>query len=49
MEFAGKRLARRNTFIVGPDGKFAKVYTDVDPKAHSQEVITDLKTLQAGR
>jgi peroxiredoxin Q/BCP len=49
MEFAGKRLARRNTFIVGPDGTFAKVYTDVDPKAHSQEVITDLKTLQAGR
>ena len=48
MNFAGMRLARRNTFIIGPDGKFAKIYTDVDPKAHSQEVITDLKSLQAG-
>jgi peroxiredoxin Q/BCP len=47
--FAGFRVARRHTFIIGPDGRFAKIYTDVDPKTHSQEVITDLKNLQAAR
>jgi len=49
MEFAGMKLARRNTFLIGPDGKFAKVYTDVDPKENSAQVMADLKALQGGK
>jgi peroxiredoxin Q/BCP len=40
------RFARRHTFILDPQGKIAKIYREVDPEIHSQEVITDLKALQ---
>lgn len=40
-------LARRETFIVDPQGIIAKHYRDVDPNAHSKQVLTDLKALQA--
>lgn len=40
-------LARRDTFIIDPQGRIAKHYTSVNPKGHSQLVIADLKTLQA--
>lgn len=39
-------LAKRYTFIVNPKGKVAKIYTKVDPKTHSDEVIADIKQLQ---
>lgn len=41
------KFAKRETFIIGPDGKIARVYADVDAEEHSAEVIADLKTLQA--
>lgn len=37
------RWASRVTFLIGPDGKIAKVYEDVDSATHSQEIIADLK------
>jgi peroxiredoxin Q/BCP len=40
-------LARRETFIVDPDGRVAKHYREVDPGSHSKQVIADLKSLQA--
>ena len=40
-------LARRETFIVDPQGRIAKHYPDVNPEQHSQQVLADLKTLQA--
>ena len=40
-------LARRETFIVDPDGRVAKHYLEVDPGSHSKQVLADLKTLQA--
>ena len=41
----GMTVAKRQTFIIGPDGKIAKHYTKVDPKAHSQQVLADLQVL----
>ncbi|TNF37319.1 MAG: peroxiredoxin [Gammaproteobacteria bacterium] len=43
------KFAKRHSFIIGPDGLIRKIYRDVDPKLHSQQIISDLKTLiQAG-
>ena len=41
------RIAKRYTFLIGPDGKIAKVYLSVDTSRHSQEIIDDLKRLSA--
>lgn len=41
------KLARRQSFLIGPDGKIAKHYTQVDPATHSKEVLADLKALGA--
>ena len=39
-------LARRETFIIDPEGRIAKHYRDVDPEKHSKQVLADLKALQ---
>ncbi len=44
----GMTYAKRQTFIIGPDGNIAKHYEKVDPDEHSAEVLVDLKTLGAG-
>jgi peroxiredoxin Q/BCP len=41
------KVARRHTFIIDGDGKIAKIYRDVDPDTHSNEIIQDLQKLQA--
>jgi thioredoxin-dependent peroxiredoxin len=41
--------AARETFIIDPEGKIAKHYAAVDPKGHSQAVLTDLKALRSRR
>ncbi len=38
-------VASRESFIVTPDGRIAKHYTQVDPVDHSAEVLEDLKAL----
>ena len=38
--------AKRNTFIVDPEGNIAKIYLSVDPKTHSEMVLSDLSNLQ---
>jgi peroxiredoxin Q/BCP len=40
-------LARRETFIVDPQGRIAKHYREVDPGSHSKQVLADIKALQA--
>jgi peroxiredoxin Q/BCP len=40
-------LARRDTFIIDPQGRVAKHYVKVDPKGHSEIVLADLKQLAA--
>jgi peroxiredoxin Q/BCP len=41
--------ARRETFLVDPQGKIAKHYKDVDPKENSGQVLTDLAALKQAR
>jgi thioredoxin-dependent peroxiredoxin len=43
---ASGQYAERNTFVISPDGKIAKVFTAVDPNKHSEEVLTVLAELQ---
>ena len=38
----GMKIASRNTFLINPDGKIAKVWTGVDPKTHSEAVLSAL-------
>ena len=37
--FGPMKIAMRNTFLIDPQGKIAKVWTKVDPKVHSGEVL----------
>ena len=39
-------LAKRDTFLIDPQGKIVKHYPYVDPKGHSQVVLADIKALQ---
>lgn len=43
--FKQDHIAARNTFLIDPAGKIAKVYTGVNPNAHSAEVLTALGEL----
>lgn len=40
------KIAQRHTFLINPEGKIAKVYTDVKPNSHSEEVLADLAQLE---
>jgi peroxiredoxin Q/BCP len=46
MEYNGAKLSARNTFLVDPDGKIAKVFMGVKPSGHSEEVLASLDSLQ---
>ncbi len=39
------QFARRNTFLIDPQGRVAKVYVGADTSRNSREVIDDLKKL----
>lgn len=39
-------LARRDTFLIDPQGRIVKRYVDVKPEGHSQVVLRDIKELQ---
>ena len=45
--YGSMRFASRHTFIIDPDGNIARIYRNVSPKKHSDEIIADLKTLGA--
>ena len=40
-------MARRDTFIIDPQGRVAKHYESVNPEGHSQLVLADIKALKA--
>ena len=44
----GFTYARRDTFLIDPNGNVAKHYQEVDPKQNVKQVLADLATLQAG-
>ena len=46
MEYNGHKLSARNTFIIDPEGKIAKVFAGVKPAGHSEEVLTALADLE---
>ena len=39
-------MASRNTFLIDPSGKIAKVWTGVNPAKHSEEVLAALSELK---
>lgn len=41
------RYARRQTFVIDPAGNIARIYRDVDPEKHSDQLIAALKELSA--
>jgi peroxiredoxin Q/BCP len=38
--------AARNTFLITPDGKIARVFDDVKPAEHSAQVLAALTELE---
>jgi len=48
MNFGVTKLSARHTFLIDPQGVIQKVYTDVKPEKHSEEVLADLAALQKG-
>jgi peroxiredoxin Q/BCP len=46
MEYQGNKLSARNTFIIDPSGKIAKVFEKVKVQAHSEEVLAALAELK---
>ena len=43
------KFAKRNTFIIDPQGKIAKVYLSVDAATNPAQVVSELAALQAAR
>jgi len=43
----GMNVAKRQTFLIDPDGNIAIHYGKVDPEKHSAEILADLEKLQA--
>ncbi len=39
------QMANRVTFIINPKGRIVKIYPNVDPKVHAEQVIAELKSL----
>jgi peroxiredoxin Q/BCP len=46
-KFFGMTVAKRQTFLIDPDGNVVKHYPDVKPDTHSQQVLADLEALSA--
>jgi thioredoxin-dependent peroxiredoxin len=46
MNFGLLTVASRHTFIINPDGKIVKAFTEVNPNTHSAEVLAALTELQ---
>ena len=44
--YFGMELARRDTFLIDPEGRIVKRYVEVEPKGHSQSVLKDIQALQ---
>ncbi|OIP97650.1 peroxiredoxin [Candidatus Wirthbacteria bacterium CG2_30_54_11] len=42
-------VAARNSFLIDPTGKIAKVYEAVKPEQHAAEVLADIRELQKSR
>ncbi|MEM9383587.1 MAG: peroxiredoxin [Pseudomonadota bacterium] len=45
--FGPVKMAKRQTFLIDPEGEIARHYARVNPDNHSEEVLTDLSALMA--
>ena len=46
MTYNGAKMAARHTFIINPEGKIVKAFTEVNPNQHSAEVLAALGEMQ---
>jgi peroxiredoxin Q/BCP len=44
--YMGMKLAKRNTFLINPEGKIVKEWIGVDPSHHSTEVLAAIDSLK---
>ena len=44
--FLVAQISARNTFVIDPEGRIARVFTGVDPARHTAEVLTALDQLE---
>lgn len=40
------KVAKRNSFIIDPQGNIARIYRSVNPKTHVNEILKDMQVLQ---
>ena len=45
-DYNGAKMSARNTFLINPEGKLAKIFTGVKPQTHSEEVLQALAELK---
>jgi peroxiredoxin Q/BCP len=48
MNFGVAKVSARHTFLIDPDGVVRRVFLDVKPQQHSEEVLAALTELEAG-
>ena len=48
MNFGVAKLSARRTFVIDPNGVLRRVFLDVKPQQHSEEVLAALTELQSG-
>ena len=46
MSLGPVKIAKRHSFIIDPEGMVARIYRNVNPRKHSEEIILDLDALQ---
>jgi peroxiredoxin Q/BCP len=46
MTYEGSKYSARNTYLIDPDGKIAKIFLKVNPADHSEKVLAALTSLQ---
>jgi peroxiredoxin Q/BCP len=48
--FMGRKYMGTNrvTFLIGPDGRIAKIWPEVKPEKHAAEVLDAIRQLKAG-
>jgi peroxiredoxin Q/BCP len=49
MTYGDAKFSARHTFLIDPNGVVRKVYLDVKPQQHSEEVLAALTELQASK
>lgn len=45
-DYMGVKIAKRNTFLIDPEGKIVQVWTGVKPAEHSREVLAALNNYE---